>query len=548
MTAKWRNQTSSNGQNNVPWLSSTTGARYYRIQVVLSSNPTYGDADDFLLTFFDYSAKLDADSVDQTETWDQLLPGNFSGSYYVLAKIDALDAATETVENDLTQNGNNLWNDVAGTRIAIQPSTFPTIYLASTASGSSGNGYSDNPSLTADGRYTAYASDANNLVLSDTNGVRDVFIFDNLTSTVRRLNRSQQGAEANGASNTPALSGNGRYVAFSSEATNLILGDVNGFTDIFVVDTLTGAISLQSVTSAGAQGNGSSFRPSVSHTGRYIVFESSATNLTATATTFGQTHIYLRDRDVSGSGTFDTAGNISTSLIDVVGATTTTGNDSASQAQISADGNYVAFSSKATNLAAFATTAGRQHIYLRDRTGTTTTLMSVDTGRRQPQSLHQSQHWRGGGNVCGRQIRGLCLQRDGPGGRRRQRGERRIRRHPGWSGHRPRQREHRGHGSERSHGDDDVRLQAGQHQPEHQRHGPLRDVCLARRQPRAGRRARPVQGEWQRQRCAEHLCARPRRQRQRHLRYSDCRDDERQRKPIWLPVVLRAQRPEHGGG
>ena len=384
MTAKWRNQTSSNGQNNVPWLSSTTGARYYRIQVVLSSNPTYGDADDFLLTFFDYSAKLDADSVDQTETWDQLLPGNFSGSYYVLAKIDALDAVTETVENDLTQNGNNLWNDVAGTRIAIQPSTFPTIYLASTASGSSGNGYSDNPSLTADGRYTAYASDANNLVLSDTNGVRDVFIFDNLNSTVRRLNRSQQGAEANGASNTPALSGNGRYVAFSSEATNLILGDVNGFTDIFVVDTLTGAISLQSVTSAGAQGNGSSFRPSVSHTGRYIVFESSATNLTATATTFGQTHIYLRDRDVDGSGTFDTAGNISTTLIDVVGATTTPGNDSASQAQISADGNYVAFSSKATNLAAFATTAGRQHIYLRDRTGTTTTLMSVDTGGTEP--------------------------------------------------------------------------------------------------------------------------------------------------------------------
>lgn len=384
MTAKWRNQTSSNGQNNVPWLSSASGARYYRIQVVLSSNPTYGDADDFLLTFFDYSAKLDADSVDQTYTWDQLLPGNFSGSYYVLAKIDALDAVTETIENDLTQNGNNLWNDIAGTRIAIQPSTFPTIYLASTASGSSGNGYSDNPSLTADGRYTAFASDASNLVTSDTNGVRDVFIFDNLNSTVRRLNRSQQGAEANGASNNPALSGNGRYLAFSSDATNLNLGDVNGFTDIFIVDTLTGAISLQSVTSAGAQASGSSFRPSVSHTGRYIVFESSATNLTATATTFGQTHIYLRDRDVSGSGTFDTAGNIATTLIDVVGATTTPGNASASQAQISADGNYIAFASKATNLAAFATTAGRQHIYLRNRTGTTTTLMSLDTGGTEP--------------------------------------------------------------------------------------------------------------------------------------------------------------------
>lgn len=378
MTAKYRNVSASGGKYNVPWVPTAGGVTYFRITVVLSSNPTYGDSDDLLLHFFDRATKLDADDGDITYTWDQLLPGNFSGSYYVLAKIDSGDAVTERIENDLTINGNNLWNDVAGTRIALQPSTFPTIYLASRTTGAtSGNGYSDNPSLTADGRYTVFASDATDLVTGDSNGKRDVFIYDNLNSTVRRLNLSQQGAEGNAASNNPSISGNGRYVAFSSDATNLILGDVNGFTDIFIVDTLTGAISLQSISTAGAQANGSNFRPSVSHTGRYIVFESSATNLTATAVNSGETHIYLRDRDVSGSGTFDTAGNTSTTMIDLNGATA--GNASAAQAQISADGNYVVFASKATNLGS-ATTAGRQHIYLRDRNLATTTIVDVGTG------------------------------------------------------------------------------------------------------------------------------------------------------------------------
>ncbi|MES2693623.1 MAG: Ig-like domain-containing protein [Verrucomicrobiota bacterium] len=381
MTLTYRNRRSSNGEPNVPYVPSVSGGTFFRIQVVLSNNPVYGDADDFLLTFHDIAVKRDADDVDWPITWTQLLPGNFSGSYYVLAKIDSLNAVTETVENDLTENGNNIWLDVAATRIALQPTTFPTAYLASTtgtASGNtSGNGYSDNPSITADGRYTAFASEASNLVAGDTNGARDIFIFDSQNSLVRRLNLSQQGAQANAGSNNPSLAGNGRYVAFSSDATNLIVGDVNGFADIFIVDTLTGAISLQSVSGTGAQANGSNFRPSVSHTGRYLVFESSATNLAAGGTSTGVTHIYLRNRDVSNSGTFDTPGNTSTILVDVNGVNA--GNANATQAQISADGSYVTYASRATNLAAAATTAGRQHIYVRDVGSSTTTILSVGT-------------------------------------------------------------------------------------------------------------------------------------------------------------------------
>ena len=74
---------------------------------------------------------------------------------------------------------------------------------------------------------------------------------------------SQQGVQANAASNNPAISSDGRYVAFSSEATNLVFGDTNGFSDIFVVDSVTGAISRVSVTTAGIQANGANFKPSI---------------------------------------------------------------------------------------------------------------------------------------------------------------------------------------------------------------------------------------------------------------------------------------------
>lgn len=380
MSISYRNKARSTGAtaNNVPWVPSTTGnGTYFRIQIVLSSNPVYGDADDFRLTFTERSTKLNADDSVQTFAWNQLIPGNFSGSYYVLAKIDSLDGNAETTENDLTQNGNNIWLDVNAPRISIQPTNFATNYLASTTGTASGNGYSDNPATSADGRYTVFASDASNLVAGDTNGTRDIFIFDNQTSTTRRLNLSRQGTQANGPSNRPSITADGRYVTFESTATNLILGDTNGFSDIFVVDTITGSISLLSVESSGIQGNNSSFRPSVSSTGRYVSFESTATNLVSPATVFGISHIYVRDRDVSGSGTFDTAGNTSTVLVSQSTAGVA-GTGNSLQSVISADGRYIAFASDASNLVAGDSNALRD-IFVRDRTGAATARVSVAT-------------------------------------------------------------------------------------------------------------------------------------------------------------------------
>ncbi len=372
------NRSTGSGNFNVPWVPSGSGnTSFFRIQIVLSSNPIYGDADDFRLTFYDRTSKLDAGSS-VSFTWNQLIPGNFSGSYYVLAKIDSLDGTTETTESDLTQNGNNIWLDVNAPRISIQPTNFPTNYLASTTGSASGNGYSDNPSTSSDGRYTVFASDASNLVSGDTNGTRDIFLFDNQTNTTRRLNLSRQGEQTNGPSNRPVISADGRYVAFESTATNLILGDTNGFSDIFVVDVITGAIDMLSLDASGTRANNSNFRPSISSTGRYVSFESSATNLVSSGTSVGVSHIYVRDRDVSGSGTFDTTGNISTVLVSQSsGGTAANGNSL--QSVLSADGRYIAFASDATNLVSSDTNVLRD-IFLRDRTGGTTTCVSVATG------------------------------------------------------------------------------------------------------------------------------------------------------------------------
>lgn len=370
------------GNPNVPYVPGRNGPAFVRIQVVLSSNPTYGDADDFRLTLHDIVDLIDADNAVQTVAWNQVLPGNFTGSYYVLAKIDSLDALDENDPAPLTVNGDNVWGgnslNPSGTLINLLPKNFPTVYLSSHGYGAAttASGYSDNPSMTADGRYVAFASDAANLLATppdptphDTNGVRDIFLFDSQTNLVRRLSVSQQGVQGNAASNNPSISsGNGRYVAFESNANNLVVGDTNGFSDIFVVDTITGLIArVSGINAAGSQANNPSFKPSISQTGRYVVYQSSATNLTAGGTVFGVSHVYLHDRDVSGSGIFDTPGNTSTRIVDVDAGSplALAGNGSAIQATISADGTWVAFASQATNLVTLGTTPGRQHVYVR---------------------------------------------------------------------------------------------------------------------------------------------------------------------------------------
>ena len=144
-----------------------------------------------------------------------------------------------------------------------------------------GNGRSFIPALSADGRYAAFYSDASNLVAGDTNGARDVFVRDLQTGETTRVSVSTSGAEANGDSFAPAVSSDGRFVAFASSASNLVDGDTNDANDVFVRDRQTNTTTRVSVGFDGSQANGGSDQPSLSGDGRLVAFTSAATNIVA---------------------------------------------------------------------------------------------------------------------------------------------------------------------------------------------------------------------------------------------------------------------------
>jgi Tol biopolymer transport system component len=157
------------------------------------------------------------------------------------------------------------------------------------------NGFSVSPSISANGRFIAFASLATNLVGGDTNGSQDIFVHDLATRATTRVSVDSLGAQAAGASQSPAISGNGRFVAFSSPATDLVAGDTNGREDVFVHDRTKGTTTRVSVDSAGTQADFSSGFPSMSNSGRFVAFDSTATNLVEDDTK-GQQDIFVHDR------------------------------------------------------------------------------------------------------------------------------------------------------------------------------------------------------------------------------------------------------------
>jgi Tol biopolymer transport system component len=163
------------------------------------------------------------------------------------------------------------------------------------AAGTQGDGDSNNPSISTDGRYVTFYSAAANLVAGDTNGMFDIFMRDRQTGTTTLVSRDSTGVEGDGDSQYPSISADGRYVAFQSYATNLVAGDTNGMFDIFMRDRQTGTTTRVSRNSAGLEGDAGSFDSSISADNRYVVFDSTATNLVA-GDTNGKTDIFVRDR------------------------------------------------------------------------------------------------------------------------------------------------------------------------------------------------------------------------------------------------------------
>jgi Tol biopolymer transport system component len=239
-------------------------------------------------------------------------------------------------------------------------------FLASVATGgSAGNGRSFVPAISGDGRFAAFYSDASNLVAGDRNDSRDVFVNDRQTGETTRMSVDSSGAEANDDSFAPAISADGRFVTFSSAATNLVAGDTNGVDDVFVRDRQAGTTTRVSVAS-GSEANSGSYSPSISADGRYVAFLSDATNLVAGDTNASRdVFVFDRQTATTARASVDSAG-VQADL------------DSFTPV-LSADGRFVAFTSFADNLIPLDTNESSD-VFVRDLQANATTRVSEYQG------------------------------------------------------------------------------------------------------------------------------------------------------------------------
>lgn len=231
------------------------------------------------------------------------------------------------------------------------------------SAGEQANGHSSDPSISADGRYVAFLSGASNLVAGDTNAGGDIFVHDRTTGATARVSVDSEGAQANSSSVQPSISVNGRYVAFSSDASNLVPGDTNRVYDVFVRDLVLGTTTRASIDSAGREDRAGSFSPSLSADGRYVAFSSYAFGTDDTNQAYD---IFVRDLY---------AGTITRISVDSAGGQA---NGSSFHPAISGNGRYVAFSSEASNLVAGDTNRVAD-VFVHDRATAATTRASVDS-------------------------------------------------------------------------------------------------------------------------------------------------------------------------
>ena len=234
------------------------------------------------------------------------------------------------------------------------------------SSGVQGNGYSRSADISADGRFVAFRSEASNLVAGDTNGDEDIFLRDTQSGQTTRISVGSGGTQADGGSFYPAISADGRFIAFMSDATNLVSGDTNGLTDIFLYDRQTGTTTRVSVSSNGQQAdNISDSYVSISGDGRFVTFNSEATNL-VDGDTNGLSDVFVHDRQIGLTERVSLDSNDAQA------------NAGSFNPAISADGRFVAFSSSATNLVS-ADTNSHSDIFVRDRQTGVTTRISVNS-------------------------------------------------------------------------------------------------------------------------------------------------------------------------
>ncbi len=335
-----------------------------------------------------WTVYLDADGNGQLGTGETSAITAADGSY----SFTGLAAGTYTVA-EVQQLG---WQQTSPV------GSVPSIERVSVDdNGVQGNDVSASYGISADGRFVAFFSVASNLVPGDTNGVRDVFVYDRQTDTTQRVSVASSGAQGNGASNAPKISADGRYVTFQSDASNLVPGDTNGMTDVFVYDRQLNTTECVSLAVDGTTGYGKSSVGGISADGRYVAFSSDANNLVLNDAN-GMSDVFVFDRqthtmervgdgivavqpDISADGRYVSFSSGDVFVYDrdnhlfervSLASDGTQANGESQGGKISADGRYVTFLSLATNLVP-GDTNGTSDNFVYDRQTHTTERVSL---------------------------------------------------------------------------------------------------------------------------------------------------------------------------
>ncbi len=241
--------------------------------------------------------------------------------------------------------------------------TGEVLLASSDTAGLEANNNSSSPRVSDDGRYVVFESTSTNLDIIASGGFSQIYIKDMTDGSIVMISRNSTQTAGNGNSNNPDISADGKFVVFDSNATNL---GGSGFRHVYLVDTSDpDTVELISVNSSEVSGNGNSSDPSVSDDGQRITFVSSANNLDTDSNNLND--VFLRDRNSSGT----------TVLISMNSTSTNSANDSSNNPDISGDGQYVVFESPATDIDGGV--AGRIDIFLSD-TVNPATRVTVTTG------------------------------------------------------------------------------------------------------------------------------------------------------------------------
>ena len=308
-------------------VSGDTNSCYYR-------GSPYNCADVFLRSVqAGVTERVSVNSLAQQANGDSYRPAISADGRYVAFYSTASNLVAGDTNNSCDNDGDKVFNENCADIFVRDRQLGTTTRVSVATGGGQANGQSRDPAISADGRYVAFYSYASDLVPGDTNyscdnnrdgiytdNCPDVFVHDRQTGETSRVSVSTSREQGNGLSGgccqPVSISADGRYVAFHSAATNLVVGDTNGKFDAFVHDRKTGVTHMLSTSSTGAQGNGDSGSPAISTNGRYVAFDSDASNLVPNDTNVCQMDadpeldpcidVFLRDLgDTDGDGEWD---------------------------------------------------------------------------------------------------------------------------------------------------------------------------------------------------------------------------------------------------